>query len=61
MGAAWVLPAVGVLDSSRFASLQPGYFVVFSGVYGSQTEANAAVTSAHQAGFGAAYSRQIGG
>ena len=28
------LPQVGVLDSSAFASLHPGYYVVFSGVYG---------------------------
>src|SRR5579862_7118860 len=28
------LPQVGVLDSSAFGSLHPGYFVVFSGVYG---------------------------
>jgi hypothetical protein len=55
------LPQVGVLDSSLYASLQPGYEVVFSGIYGSQAEANAAVVSAHQAGFGAAYSRQIAG
>ena len=34
------LPAVGVLDSSQYASLQPGYFVVFSGIYDSQAEAN---------------------
>jgi hypothetical protein len=53
------LPQVGVLDSSLYASLQPGYDVVFSGIYGSQAEANAAVAAAHQAGFGAAYSRQI--
>jgi len=55
------LPDVGVLDSSRYASLQPGYFVVWSGVYASQSQANAAVQSAHQAGFGAAYSRRIAG
>ena len=28
------LPQVGVLDSSAYASLHPGYYVVFSGVYG---------------------------
>lgn len=55
------LPDVGVLDSSRYASLQPGYFVVWSGVYDTQAEANAAVESAHQAGYGAAYSRRIAG
>jgi hypothetical protein len=54
------LPQVGVLDSSRYPSLQPGYFVVFSGIYPSQIEANAAIASVHQAGFGGAYSRQIG-
>jgi hypothetical protein len=55
------LPAVGVLDSSQYASLQPGYFVVFSGIYDSQAEANGGVSTAHSAGFGAAYSRQIAG
>lgn len=55
------LPEVGVLDSSRYASLQPGYFVIFSGIYDTQAEANAAVPTAHTAGFGAAYSRQIAG
>jgi hypothetical protein len=55
------LAEVGVLDSSGYPSLQPGYFVVFSGIYDTQAQANAAVTGAHQAGFGAAYSRQIAG
>jgi hypothetical protein len=55
------LPDVGLLDSSRFPSLQPGYFVVFSGIYATQAEANTAVSTAHSAGFGAAYSRQIAG
>ena len=27
---------VGIIDSGGFASLQPGYFVVFSGIYGSK-------------------------
>jgi cell division septation protein DedD len=53
------LPQVGVLDSSRYASLQPGYWVVFTGIYGSQTDADAAVSTARQAGFGGAYSRQV--
>ncbi len=30
---------VGVLDSSRYASLHPGYWVVYSGVYPSEPEA----------------------
>jgi hypothetical protein len=53
------LAQVGVLDSSRFASLQPGYFVVFAGIYASQTDAETAVPTVRAAGFGGAYSRQI--
>lgn len=33
------LTRVGVLDSSRYASLHPGYWMVFAGVYPSQPEA----------------------
>ena len=33
------LHRVGVLDSSRYASLHPGYWVVFAGVYPSEPEA----------------------
>jgi hypothetical protein len=53
------LNQVGVLDSSLYASLQPGYYVVFTGVYPAKTDADAAVATARQAGFGGAYSRQI--
>jgi hypothetical protein len=53
------LRQVGILDSSRYASLQPGYFVVFTGIYGSKADADAAVATARSAGFGGAYSRQI--
>ena len=53
------LTKVGVLDSSRYASLQPGYYVVFTGVYGSKSDADAAVATARQAGFGGAYTRQV--
>jgi hypothetical protein len=53
------LRQVGILDSSGFASLQPGYFVVFTGIYGSKSDADAAVSTARQAGFGGAYSRQV--
>jgi len=57
--AARSLRQVGVLDSGRFPSLQPGYFVVFAGIYGSKSDADAAVATARQVGFGGAYSRQI--
>jgi hypothetical protein len=55
------LSEVGVIDSSRYASLQPGYYVVFTGVYASKADADAAVTTARQAGFAGAYSRAIVG
>ncbi len=50
---------VGVLDSSRFSSLHPGYFVVFAGIYESETEAQSALLNAHDHGYGRAYPRQI--
>ena len=53
------LPQVGTLDSSNYASLNPGYAVVFSGIYGSSTEAQAALAAARKAGFGAAHFAQI--
>ena len=36
------LPQVGVIDSSRYSSLHPGYYVVFSGVYDSLSAAQTA-------------------
>jgi hypothetical protein len=42
------LPAVGVLDSSRYASLHPGYWIVFSGVYASEAEATSALEDARR-------------
>jgi hypothetical protein len=53
------LPEVGVLDSGRFASLHPGYYVVFSGVYSTAAEADAALRSVRASGFSSAYTRQI--
>jgi hypothetical protein len=40
------LPQVGVLDSSRYASLHPGYWIVFTGVYSSEAEATSALEEA---------------
>jgi hypothetical protein len=40
------LDAVGVLDSSRYASLHPGYWIVFSGIYASEAEATSALEKA---------------
>jgi hypothetical protein len=53
------LPQVGVLESERFASLHPGYYVVFSGVYETLSEAQDAASKAADAGFGNAYGRRI--
>jgi hypothetical protein len=53
------LPSVGVLDSSRFSSLHPGYYVVFSGVYDSDAQAERARAAASVKGFQAAYVREI--
>jgi hypothetical protein len=49
---------VGVLVSSRFASLHPGYYVVFAGIYDSLEEAQTAATRLHGR-FPNAYARQI--
>jgi hypothetical protein len=53
------LPQVGVIDSGRYSSLHPGYFVVFSGIYNSQAQADTAQSAAAAKGFRLAYSRQI--
>ncbi|HZQ04403.1 MAG TPA: zinc ribbon domain-containing protein [Gaiellaceae bacterium] len=55
------LRQVGVLDSSAFRSLHGGYYVVFSGVYPSQSAAQAALAQVRRRGFGSAYTRQIAG
>ena len=53
------LKSVGVLDSSRFSSLHPGYYVVFSGIYRSEGDANSGVADAHARGYPVAYPRRI--
>jgi hypothetical protein len=53
------LPQVGVLDSSRYSSLHPGYSVVFSGIYNSRGQADRALAAVNAKGFSAAYVRQI--
>jgi hypothetical protein len=40
------LPRVGVLDSNRYASLHPGYWTVFTGVYETEPDANGALLRA---------------
>jgi len=53
------LPAVGVLVSSQYSSLHPGYYVVFSGIYASQADASAALAAAHAHGFPDAYQTRV--
>jgi hypothetical protein len=53
------LADVGVLESSQYSSLHPGYFVVFAGIYGSSAEAAAAVAGAHARGFPDAYQTRV--
>lgn len=52
------IPDVGVLNSSRFASLHPGYFVVFAGIFDSEAEATSGLSRARSA-FPLAYRREI--
>jgi stage II sporulation protein D len=52
------LPAVGILVSSEFASLRPGFYVVFSGVYRTAAQADAAARLARSR-YPAAYPRRI--
>ncbi|CAN5805221.1 MAG: hypothetical protein H0T97_05040 [Actinobacteria bacterium] len=40
--------AVGILDSSQFASLHPGYWLVFAGLYGSEAEATSDLARARR-------------
>lgn len=49
----------GVLFSSDFSSLRPGYWVVFSGVYASAEEAEARVGRARELGYADAYPRFV--
>lgn len=42
------LPTIGILDSSRYASLHPGYWVVFTGIYASEAEATSALQRARR-------------
>jgi hypothetical protein len=52
------LRRVGVLDSSKYASLHPGYYVVFTGVFESEPEVASALQRA-KAVVPGAYPREI--
>jgi hypothetical protein len=53
------LKDVGVLVSSQFSSLHPGYFVVFSGIFRTQSDATSGVSGAHAKGFPDAYQTRV--
>jgi hypothetical protein len=53
------LEQVGVLRSSRFSSLHPGYLVVFSGVYPSFEQAQQGSAHANDRGYPDAYAKQV--
>ena len=53
------LPRPGVLVSSRYATLHPGYYVVFSGVYRTSVAASAALAAVHARGFPDAYQVRV--
>jgi hypothetical protein len=52
------LPRVGILVSSSYPSLQPGYYIVFSGIFVSLEEAQSALEAA-RAAFPSAYARPV--
>jgi hypothetical protein len=53
------LPRPGVLVSSRYATLHPGYYVVFSGVYRTSAAAAAALGTVRARGFPGAYQVRV--
>jgi hypothetical protein len=50
---------VGIIDSSSYASLHPGYWVVFAGVYASEAEAASALGQARRAARSATVRRIV--
>jgi hypothetical protein len=50
---------VGILVSSQYSSLHPGYFVIFAGVFRTQSQASASLPAAHAKGFPDAYQTRV--
>jgi hypothetical protein len=50
---------VGVIDSSQFSSLHPGYLVIFSGVFETRSQAEAAIATARARGYNDAYAAEV--
>ena len=53
------LPQPGVLDSSDYSSLNPGYYVAFSGIYDTKAQAEAGLATARSRGYPLAYVRRV--
>ena len=53
------LADVGVIDSSDYSSLHPGYYVVFSGIYETFQDAEEAADDARVEGFDDAYPARV--
>jgi hypothetical protein len=53
------LSQVGILNSSDFSSLNPGYYVTFTGIYDTESQANAGLSNARSRGFPTAYVREV--
>jgi hypothetical protein len=53
------LSQVGILNSSDFSSMNPGYYVTFTGIYDTESQANAALPNARSRGFPTAYVREV--
>ncbi|HEY3106046.1 MAG TPA: hypothetical protein VGJ49_04525 [Gaiellaceae bacterium] len=53
------LPQVGILNSSDYSSLNPGYYVTFTGVYDTAQQAENHLANARSKGFPLAYTRQV--
>jgi hypothetical protein len=53
------LTQVGVLKSSDYSSLRPGYWVTFTGIYDTQAQAENNLANARSKGFPLAYAREV--
>jgi hypothetical protein len=53
------LPQVGVLNSTDYSSMNPGYYVTFTGIYDTESQAEAALPNARSKGFPTAYVREV--
>ncbi len=53
------VPMVGVLDSSQFSTLNPGYWAVFSGPYTTLNQAVTAAATIQGQGYPEAYARHV--